>query len=82
MKTLVTRLLKKKPSRGQGGRGVFLSPAGQARGVGASESRGLIDRLFKGEVAPLVAHFAANKQLSAKDIRELKALVKKIEEDE
>jgi predicted transcriptional regulator len=42
---------------------------------------GLLDRLFKGEVAPLVAHFAENEQLTAKDIRQLKALIAKIEED-
>jgi predicted transcriptional regulator len=46
-----------------------------------AESQGLLDRLFKGEVAPLVAHFAENEQLTAKDIRQLKALIAKIEED-
>jgi predicted transcriptional regulator len=47
-----------------------------------AESQGLLDRLFKGEVAPLVAHFAENEKLSAKDIRQLKALIAKIEEDD
>jgi predicted transcriptional regulator len=46
-----------------------------------AESQGLLDRLFKGEVAPLVAHFAENEQLTAKDLRQLKALIAKIEED-
>ena len=83
VKTLVTRLLKKKAIAGgkEGDAYCYRPLVKRADWVGA-ESRGLIDRLFKGEVAPLVAHFAAAKELSAKDIRELKALVKKIEEDE
>ena len=47
-----------------------------------AESKGLLDRLFKGEVAPLVAHFVEQRQLTAKDIRQLKALMARIEEDE
>ena len=46
-----------------------------------SESQGLLDRLFKGEVAPLVAHFAEHRKLSARDLKQLKALIAKIEED-
>jgi predicted transcriptional regulator len=46
-----------------------------------AESQGLLDRLFKGEVAPLVAHFADNEKLTSKDIRELKSLIARIEDD-
>ena len=32
-------------------------------------------------MTPLVAHFAEHRQLTAKDIKQLKALIAKIEED-
>ena len=83
VKTLVTRLLKKKAiAGGKEGEQYCYRPLVKRDAWVRAESRGMIDRLFKGEVAPLVAHFAAAKELSAKDIKELKALVKKIEEDE
>jgi BlaI family penicillinase repressor len=40
-----------------------------------AESEGLIDRLFAGELAPMVAHFTKNKPLTAKDVQALKALI-------
>jgi predicted transcriptional regulator len=42
----------------------------------ASESRKLVDRLFGGRAAPLVAHLAETQALSAEDIAELEALVR------
>jgi predicted transcriptional regulator len=39
------------------------------------QSRSLLDRLFGGRVAPLVAHFSEKGKLSAKDIAELKRLI-------
>jgi BlaI family transcriptional regulator, penicillinase repressor len=82
VKTLVTRLLKKKAiSGGKEGDSYCYRPLVARADYVQSESQGLLDRLFKGEVAPLVAHFAENRQLSAKDLRQLKALITKIEED-
>ncbi len=43
-----------------------------------AESQNLVDRLFGGEVTPLVAHFAEHRALSASDIRDLKALIAKL----
>ena len=82
VKTLVTRLLKKKAISGakEGDSYCYRPLLARAQYV-QSESQGLLDRLFKGEVAPLVAHFAEHRQLSAKDIKQLKALIAKIEED-
>jgi len=40
-----------------------------------SESQSLVDRLFDGEVAPLVAHFAEHRALTPKDIKLLKELI-------
>ena len=47
-----------------------------------SESQGLVDRLFGGEVAPLVAHFAEHRALTERDIKLLKSLIAKLEDDE
>ena len=83
VKTLITRLLKKKAIAGaREGEAYCYRPLIERSAWVQAESQGLLDRLFKGEVAPLVAHFAENRQLSAKDIRQLKALIAKIGEDE
>ena len=39
------------------------------------ESQGLLDRLFGGELAPLVAHYAKHRNLSADEVRRLKRLI-------
>ena len=83
VKTLITRLLRKKAIAGaREGDGYCYRPLIARSDWVQAESQGLLDRLFKGEVAPLVAHFADNQQLSAKDIRQLKALIARIEEDD
>ena len=46
-----------------------------------TESRGLVDRLFDGKLAPLVSHFAETKQLSGEDIAELKRLIAELDDD-
>lgn len=82
VKTLITRLLKKKAIAGaREAEGYFYRPLIARAAYVQAESQGLLDRLFKGEVAPLVAHFAENRRLSAKDVKQLKALIAKIEED-
>lgn len=82
VKTLITRLLKKKAIVGAREDGAYrYRPLVERSEWVQAESRSLLDRLFKGEVAPLVAHFAEHRQLTAKDIRQLKALIAKIEDD-
>jgi len=82
VKTLITRLLKKKAIAGaREGDAYCYRPLIQRSQWVQSESQGLLDRLFKGEVTPLVAHFAEHRQLTSKDIKQLKALIAKIEED-
>jgi BlaI family penicillinase repressor len=82
VKTLITRLLKKKAISGaKEADGYCYRPLVARAQYVQSESQGLLDRLFKGEVAPLVAHFAENRRLSAKDVKQLKALIAKIEEE-
>jgi BlaI family penicillinase repressor len=82
VRTLITRLLKKKAIAGaKDEAGYRYRPLIARTAWVQAESKGLLDRLFKGEVAPLVAHFAEQKQLSAKDVKQLKALIAKIEGD-
>jgi len=47
----------------------------------SSESEGLIERLFGGRVAPLVAHFSRHRKLSRKDIADLKRLIQELDDD-
>jgi len=39
------------------------------------ESQGLLDRLFGGELAPLVAHYAKHRTLSPGEVARLKRLI-------
>lgn len=82
VKTLITRLLKKKAIAGaREGDAYCYRPLIARTDWVQAESQGLLDRLFKGEVAPLVAHFADHRKLTPKDIRQLKELISRIEED-
>jgi BlaI family transcriptional regulator, penicillinase repressor len=80
VKTLITRLLRKKAIAGsrEGEAYRYRTLVPRSAYIQA-ESRGLLDRLFQGEVAPLVAHLAEHRQLSEKDIQEIKALIARIE---
>ncbi|MEP6882046.1 MAG: BlaI/MecI/CopY family transcriptional regulator, partial [Dokdonella sp.] len=46
-----------------------------------ASSKSLLDRLFEGRVAPLVAHFSERKKLSKKDIAELRRLIEEIDNE-
>ena len=48
----------------------------------SQESRSLVDRVFGGRVAPLLAHFSRHEKLSDKDIAELRALIDAIDRKE
>jgi predicted transcriptional regulator len=82
VRTLITRLLKKKALAGaRGPEGYLYRPLIKREEYIQSESKGLLDRLFQGEVAPFVAHFAKSRALTAKDIRKLKALIAELDND-
>lgn len=82
VKTLVTRLLKKKAIAGAKEADAYRYRPLVARSAWVqAESKGLLDRLFKGEVAPLVAHLAEHRQLSAKDVSQIKELIARLEEE-
>ncbi|MFI4966619.1 MAG: BlaI/MecI/CopY family transcriptional regulator [Caulobacterales bacterium] len=83
VKTLITRLLRKKAIAGRREEGgYFYRPLLSRANYVQSESQGLVDRLFGGEVAPMVAHFAEHRALTPRDIRLLKALMANLEDDE
>jgi len=45
----------------------------------ARESESLVQRLFGGRIAPLVAQFGSRRKLSAADIQELRQLIEQYE---
>jgi BlaI family penicillinase repressor len=82
VKTLLNRLLKKGAiSAERDGRRYLYSPVTQREEWLSSESEGLLERLFGGRVAPLVAHFSKQKKLTKKDLAELKRLIEEIEDE-
>jgi predicted transcriptional regulator len=81
VRTLINRLLTKSAiSATRDGRRYLYSAAVERADYVSSESKGLVDRLFDGKLAPLVSHFAETNQLSASDIAELKRLVAELDD--
>ena len=82
VKTLLNRLLKKGAINARkDGRRYLYSPVLKREQWLSSESTGLLDRLFGGRVAPLVAHFSQQGKLSRKDITELKRLIRELDDE-
>src|SRR4051812_1069850 len=83
VKTMLNRLLTKGAVRAtKEGRRYLYSPVLKREQWLLSESKGMLDRLFGGRVAPLVAHFGKHKKLSKNDIAELKKLIEGMEDDQ
>lgn len=81
IKTLLNRLLKKGAIAAErDGRRYLYSPVLEREAWLAGESQGLLERLFDGRVAPLVAHFSRHRKLSRKDIAELRRLLEEIDD--
>ena len=82
IKTLLNRLLNKGAVTAEKeGRRYLYSPVLKREDWLMRESKGLLDRLFGGRVAPLVAHFSQHRKLSKKDIAELKKLIEDLDHD-
>lgn len=82
IKTLLNRLLRKGAIRAEkDGRRYIYSPVLERDDWVLGESEGLLDRLFGGRVAPLVAHFSAHRKLSRKDVAELRRLLEDIDDE-
>ena len=79
IKTLLNRLLKKGAlSASRDGRRYLYTAVLKREQWVSTESTSMLDRLFGGRVAPLVAHFGKHRKLSAADIAELKKLVEEL----
>jgi BlaI family penicillinase repressor len=79
VKSLLNRLLKKGAlSASKDGRRYLYTAVLKRDQWVSSESAGMLDRLFGGRVAPLVAHFGKHRKLTAADIAELKKLVEEL----
>lgn len=82
VKTLLNRLLKKRAiAADKDGRRYLYRPLIARAEYVHAESKGLLDRLFGGRVAPLVAHFSEQRKLSKKDIAELKRLLAALDDE-
>jgi len=82
VKTLLNRLLKKGAvTARKDGRRYLYSPVLTRDQWLATESRGFLDRLFDGRIAPLVSHFSQQKKLGKKDIDDLKRLIQELEDE-
>ena len=76
IKTLLNRLLKKGAVAAEkDGRRYLYAPVLQRDAWVQGESESLLERMFAGRVAPLVAHFSEQRKLSRKDIAELRKLL-------
>lgn len=83
IKTLLNRLLNKGAiEAAREGRRYRYRPLLQQEDWVLDESRSLVDRLFGGRVAPLVAQFSAQGKLSRRDVDELKQLIASLEDAE
>jgi BlaI family penicillinase repressor len=83
IKALLNRLLRKKVVRAdKDGRRFLYSPVVSRDEWLLTESKGLLDRLFAGRVAPLAAHFSRHGKLTKRDIADLKRLIAEIEDDD
>lgn len=79
VKTLLSRLVQKGAlaSEPDGRRFLYTPTIARAAYVGG-ESRRLLDRLFGGSAASLVAHLAETEALSEDDLAEIEALLKEL----
>ncbi len=83
VKTLLNRLLSKGAIAAErDGRKFLYRPILSQDAYLAQQSGSLLDRLFGGQVVPLVAHFSKNQRLSAGDLIALKKLIAQLEHDE
>ena len=81
VKSLLNRLLKKGAIRAeQEGRRYLYSPVLAREDWVLEESRSLLDRLFGGNITPLVAHFGKHRRLKKDDLAQLRRLIDQIDD--
>ncbi len=83
VKTLLNRLLNKGAIRAdRDGRRYLYSPVLTRDQWVQGESSSLLQRVFGGRVAPLVAHFSKHGALSKADVEELRRLIEGMDDDD
>lgn len=83
VKTLLNRLLNKGAIQAtRDGRRYLYSPVLTRQAWVQQQSEGLLERVFGGRVAPLVAHFSERGKLSTQDIADLKRLVQELDDEQ
>jgi BlaI family penicillinase repressor len=76
IKTMLNRLVRKRALRFKAdGKRYLYSPAVSRQACLRSETRGLVDRLFGGATAALLAHFVEDAHLSRAEIDQLRRLL-------
>lgn len=81
VKTLLSRLVQKQAiATRPDGRRFLYSPTIARADYVVGESRRLVDRLFGGKAASLVAHLAETEALSEEDLSEIEALLKELKQ--
>ncbi|GFD90380.1 uracil phosphoribosyltransferase [Tenacibaculum sp. KUL152] len=82
VKTLLGRLVKKEVvSFEKQQRQYLYYPLIAREDYTKKETNSFVSRLFKGKIAPMVAGFANQNELTKQDVSELKALIEKWEKD-
>ncbi len=83
VKTLLNRLLRKGAVVAErDGRRFLYAPKLSREDWLQQQSAGLLDRLFGGRVAPLVAHFCEHRKLSPDDVAELRKLIEGMDDEQ
>ncbi len=83
VKTLLNRLLNKGAiGAAKEGRRYLYSPLVERDDWLLEESSSLLERLFDGRVAPLVAHFSQHRKLSRADVAELRKLLEELDDEQ
>ena len=83
VKTLLNRLLNKGAIGAEkDGRRYLYSPQVAREDWVLEESNSLLERLFDGRVAQLVAHFSQHRRLSRADVAELRKLLEELDDEQ
>lgn len=81
VRTLIHRLMNKQAiTATKDGRRYLYRPLVSRDDYLDSESQSLLDRLFDGRLAPLVAHLSERERITLDDVAEIKALIDKLDE--
>jgi len=81
VKTLISRLVQKQAiATRPDGRRFLYSPLIERADYVGGESRRLVDKLFGGKAASLVAHLAETEALSEDDLSEIEALLRELKQ--